>query len=216
MRRFGRPAVWLGVLCALVTAGCTTESQGEPGPATTGTAAVETTESSGATGEPNEDLPTDGAPAVSDPLDTTTFQQDPCGALTSGQSESLNIGSSGTRRDDVLGNGCEWRNAETRGKAVIAFLDKDPRGLSALYAADKDGKWAYFDELPAIEGYPAVSRSQVDNRSDGYCSVVVGVSDQVAFETYIELSLANKGQKDSCEVAAEVAGMALQTMKQGG
>jgi Protein of unknown function (DUF3558) len=214
MRRLPMPLV-LGLLCTALVAGCTTVSQGEPGPATTGPAA--TTESQPSeTDNPAEELPTDGAPAVNDPLDTSTFQQDPCGALTPSQSTELNVGSSGKPDEEALGKVCTWQNPETGGMAILAFLDKDPRGLSAVYHADKEGKWAYFDELPPVEGFPAVARGLTDERKKGGCSIVVGVSDEIAFSLFLQLSLANSGQKDPCDTAILVAGKALQTMKQGG
>jgi len=211
-----RPSMlFVGLLMVMLASGCTTTSQGEPGPATTKSVETGTTSSS-ETDQANEELPTDGAPAVPNPIDTTTFQQTPCQMLTPAQSEELNVGSAGEPYDEALGNGCEWANKETRGRAKIAFLDKDPRGLSALYRADKEGKWAYFEELPPIEGFPAVIRDIVDRRPEGNCTVIVGVSDEIAFGTILELSQANVGKKDPCEVGAQVAGMALQTMKQGG
>jgi len=203
-------------LLSLLTVGCTTTSAGEPGPdATSETQTINPT-STVETADPGEDLPTDGAPTVPDPLDTTAFQQDPCRALTPDQSQELNVGSSGEPYEEVLGNGCEWRNTESKGRTKLAFLDRDPRGLSALYRANKAGKWAYFEELPPIEGYPAIVRGIVDDRDRGSCTVVVGVSDEIAFATILELSPANVGKKDPCEVGAQVAGMALQNMKQGG
>ena len=205
------------ILClciAALVAGCTRTDQGEPAPATTDppTESVPSTTSE----EPDEDLPTDGAPTVPDPLDTSTFQEEPCRSLTSAQSQELNVGTAGKQSEDVLGNACEWSNAETHGAAIISFLDKDPRGLSALYKADKAGKWAYFEELSPIEGFPAIARAVADDRADGTCSIVVGTSDEIAFDVSLVLSLANRGKKDSCDVAAQVAGMALQTMRQGG
>jgi hypothetical protein len=41
------------------------------------------------------------------------------------------------------------------------------------------------------------------------------VADDMAFESIVQLSQANVGKKDPCEVAVEVAGLALQTMKAG-
>ncbi len=210
------PALLLALLCAVLTAACTTTSQGEPGPATTVRDTTGSPPSSGSADPDGDDLPTDGAPAVRDPLDTTLFQQDPCRALTPAQSQELNVGSAGEPHDSTLGKGCEWFNSQTRGEADVTFLDRDPRGLSALYLANKKGKWAYFDELAPIEGYPAIIRDIVDDRDKGVCKVIVGVSDEVAFETIVQLSRANVRKKDPCEVAAQVAGMALRTMKQGG
>lgn len=205
-----------GLLVVLLSAGCTTTSQGEPGPATDQPETTEPTGSSG-TDQPDEgDLPSDGAPPVENPLDTTTFQQDPCLSLTAAQTKELNVPTSGKPYEEVLGNGCEWRNDETRGKTNVVFLDRDPRGLSALYKANKAGKWAYFEELSPIDGYPAITRDVVDDRDIGNCTVIVGVSDEIAFATILQLSEANVGKKDPCEVGVQVAGMALQTMKQGG
>jgi hypothetical protein len=203
-------------LISVVATGCTGKSQGDPRPAP-GTEAESTDPAppDSSTAGP-ADLPTDGAPAVADPLDTSRFQQDPCGALTSDQSQKLNVGTSGKTYDGILGNACEWENAETRGRTAIVFLNEDPRGLSALYRANNAKKYAYFDELSPIEGYPAISRDIADDRPKGHCTVVVGTSDEIAFEAILQLSRANVGQKDACEVAAQVAGMALLTMKQGG
>lgn len=196
-------------LVALAATACTTTSQGEP------RATPTETRSSGPTQKPSEDeLPFAGAPAVDDPLDTSRYALDPCEALTATQVESLNLPSQGTIDDDVaLGIGCNWKNADTRGEVKINFFLDDPRGLSPEYQADKNGKWAYFEELPDIGGYPAVSRDGVDDRHLGYCPVVVGVADDMVFEAIVQLSQANVGQKDPCEVAVQVAGMALQTMK---
>lgn len=99
-------------------------------------------------------------------------------------------------------------------KARINFLVDDPRGLSPEYDANRKGKWEFFEELPDIEGYPAITRG-TDLREDGSCTAVVGVADDLAFELIVQLSLTNIGKRDPCEVAAEVAGLALQTMKAG-
>jgi len=201
--------ILLVVLLGALAAGCTTESAGEATPTATKPTSPSTAGSSEVTQA--DDLPTDGAPAVGDPLDTTAFQNDPCSALTPTQSQELNVGTAGQANDGPLGKGCEWSNRETRGQTNVVFLDKDPRGLSAEYKAA--AKYAYFDELEPIDGYPAVARDGVDDRPRGYCTVVVGVSNEIAFETNLQLSLENVGKKDPCEVAAEVAGMALRTMK---
>jgi hypothetical protein len=59
------------------------------------------------------------------------------------------------------------------------------------------------------------ARGHSDDRNDGYRSIVVGASDEIAFDVFLHLSRANIGQRDPCEVATQVAEMALQTMKQG-
>ncbi len=204
----------LGLFSMAVIAGCNSTS---PGHATAMSTSDTTTNSEESpSSEPGSDeLPTDGAPKVDNPIDTGRFQENPCLSLTSEQSQELNLGTAGRPIEAPLGNACEWRNDDTRGHAQVRFLDKDPRGLSPEYQAQKDDKWAYFIELSPIEGHPAIARGLTDDRENGGCGVVVGASDQVAFELSLQLSQENVGEKDPCEVSAEVAGMAVQTMKQG-
>jgi len=207
-----RPAIVASLLTLALVSGCTTTSQGEPRPATT--TDTSTSISTPDTSDNGEELPFAGAPKVNDPLDTSRFEQDPCLSLTADQAQSLSLPSTGATLENVaLGNGCGWKNSETRGYVEIVFLVDDPRGLSPEYDANSRGKWAYFDELPNIEGYPAIARDGTDDRDIGHCSVLVGVADDMVFVSIVKLSQANVGQKDPCEVAAQVAGLALQTMK---
>lgn len=197
---------------ALLTS-CTTTSEGAPRPTPTNDT---TSESPSGSDEPDGDeLPFAGAPAVDDPLDTTRYQQDPCLGLTTAQTEELNVNSPGEPRDAALGNACTWGGKEDRRALVeLAFLDEYPFGLSAAYQANEEGKYDFFEELPPIEGYPAVALAGTDDRQNGGCGVDVGVSDEIAFNLVIRLSTANVGELDPCETAAMVAEMALRTMKE--
>lgn len=207
-------AALLGVV---VLVGCTSTSAGRAEPAPTGSSDSETSATAPESSSPGaEPLPSDGAPKVENPLDTTKFQQDPCLALTAAQARELNVGAQGKPVPAPLGKGCDWRNSETGGHIYLQWAEKDPRGLSAEYKANKAGTWAYFVELPKIEGYPAVARDISDRRDKGECLVAVGVSDKVSFQLGGTLSRANIGKKDACEVTVQVAGMMLRTMKAGG
>jgi uncharacterized protein DUF3558 len=199
-----RPLLVVSLLGLALASACTTTSQGDPQPATTGASSTSTT------GNTEEELPFAGAPKVSDPLDTSRYEQDPCQALTADRAQSLNLPPTGETMENVaLGNGCEWKNPETRGVVNIVFIVDDPRGLSPEYEAKNQD----FKELPEIEGYPAITRDGADEF--GGCTIVVGAADDMAFESIVQLSQANIGKKDPCEVAVQVAGLALQTMKQG-
>jgi hypothetical protein len=209
------PVVMLGVV---LFAGCTSTSAGSPRPVSTGDVTVDSTgptsPSSGT--EPGVELPYAGAPAVENPLDTTRFQQDPCQSLTAAQAKELNVNWPGEPREAALGNACEFRGRSDRRALVeVAFLDKNPRGLSAVYKANEDGKWAFFEELGLIEGHPAAAYGRLDQRDTGGCAVDVGASDEIAFEISMQLSTANVGKKDPCETAAMVVGMVVATMKAG-
>jgi hypothetical protein len=160
-----------------------------------------------------EDLPYAGAPDVPDPLDTESFQRDPCTTLTNAQVDELKA-QPGEPHDGGLGNACEFRSRADRLALIdIAFANEYPHGLSALYQANKDGKWAFFKELSPIGGFPAVAYDSVDQRDTGACAVDVGTSNEIAFEVSLQLSAGNIGKKDPCETAAMVAGMVVETMK---
>lgn len=211
-----RLATWSSVLLLVVAAaGCTNTSSGSPRPVSERPAGGTSTSTSGENGGSEEgELPYAGAPAVTEPLDTEQFQQDPCRALTTTQANDLNVGSPGMLRDGGLGKACEFRGKSDRGALVeIASMDENPYGVSAMYQAHEDEKLAFFEPLEPVEGYPAVAYGVLDYRKDGECSVVTGTSDEIAFEIVLRLSAKNVGKKDPCDTAAMVAGMVVQTMK---
>lgn len=202
----------VGLLC-LAAAGCTTASPGEATPAPT--SEVSST-GSAPTSSGGGGLPSNGAPKVEDPLeDTSRFEKDPCSILTAAQTQDLKVPATGREEDGTVGLDCEWNNKDTRGWVAIGFLTNNDRGLSAFYAENRRKPYAYLTPLPDIEGYPAIASDSLDRRSQGVCLVQVGVTDQLAFHVDLHLSPANVGTTDACETAAQVAGMALQTMKEG-
>lgn len=197
---------------AVAAAGCTSTSEGTPSPApgdhTTSSQATDPTDPDAT------ELPYAGAPAVTDPMDTERFQQDPCLALAADQVGTLKLQAPGALRDGGLGKACEFRGeTDSRVLVEIASLDKNPYGVSAVYQAEKDGDLAFLEPLDPIDGYPAVAYDAVDQRETGGCSVVLGASDEIAFEVVLQLSAGNVGKKEPCETAAVVAGMVVQTMK---
>ena len=201
----------VGLACA---SACTINSQGDPKPANT-TETADSGSSPRTSGNGNEELPYAGAPKVNNPLDTSRFEKDPCQSLTADQAQSLNVPATGTINDNAaLATACDWKNPTTRGFVEIAFIVDDPYGLSQEYDAKNRGEFPNFKELPKIDGYPAITRDGADKW--GGCTVVVGVADDMSFEASVELSQANIGKKDPCDVAVQVAGLALQTMKSGG
>jgi hypothetical protein len=210
-----------GMLGFVSLAGCTTTSRGQPQPSATGTSDTTPTQSSEAstprsTSPTGNGLPSDGAPKVTNPLDTSRYRQNPCQILTPAQLQELNLRPEGEQRQAPLGLACDWRNQETGGNVHLQWTDQDPRGLSAIYGANKAGKYKYFMELPEVEGYPAVASDATDGRDLGDCSVQVGTSDEINFYVSVQLSRANVGKKDPCAAAVQAAGMAVRTMKAGG
>jgi hypothetical protein len=202
----------LGLLLAL---GCTTTSEGTPSRGSEGsTPTSEQSSSSGQESPEDGDLPSDGAPDIKNPLDISRFLADPCLVLTAEQAKELGVPSTGEQSEETLGKVCYWRNPETRGSTNIRMVEKYRRGLSAVYAANKRGEYAYFEPLDPIEGYPAVANDSSDERDRGICLVSVGVANDLAFVVGLDLSAENVGKKDPCETAVVVVGMMLRTMKE--
>ena len=195
----------LGLLAAT---SCTTTSEGTPRP-------DPTTSTEASSNEPSsDDLPSDGAPKVKDPLDVSRFEQSPCDALTSEDAKTLNVPAIGEPTEVAFGKGCRWRNKQTQGVVGIQFFSTVKRGLSSLYAEAKGSNFPYFEPIEDIEGFPAVAYDPEAEKPTGDCSVGVGVTDQLAFTVQLDLSSTNIGQKDPCQVAAQVAGMMAKTMRE--
>jgi uncharacterized protein DUF3558 len=209
-----RSLLALGLLGLVFAAACTTTSRGEPH--AVGSTGGDASSSAPHTSEGDEDLPFARAPKVDTPLDTSSYERDPCTSLSADQAANLSLPSVGKiDHDVVLGVGCDWVNKETGGEVEIVFVVGGPTGPSSEYDANKRGEWEFFEELPDIEGYSAIARGDPDDRDIGHCTVVVGVADDMAFETILRLSDVNVDRLKPCDVASEVAGMALRTMKEG-
>jgi hypothetical protein len=202
-----------GTVAIVLVASCTTTTPGQAR-SSPGDAPDTSTEATASSTPNSDELPTAGAPKIDDPLDTSKFQSDPCLSLTLEQSEGIfGFNGPGEPIDGALGKACGWKNRDTRSAGQIDFLDKDPRGLSAEYEANEDGRWDVFEELPPIEGLPAVMRSVGDDRPNGVCTVVIGASDEIAFQVRVRLSESNVDEKDPCDVAVDIAGEAIKTMQ---
>ena len=205
--RIRLPMVLLGVTVAAAAAGCTETSTGDPKP---GSSTSRTSESAG------DNLPSNGAPKVEDPVDADEYEQDPCKALTSQQAQELNVANS--ERDEeheTFGPACRWNSPESDGSLAITFFTKDSEGLSSVYKQNDNGDFAFFEEVSDIEGYPAVAYDTKDSKPATICAVSVGLSDQLAFDARVHLSTENIGKKDPCDTAAMVAGLVMKNLTKG-
>jgi len=200
------PMLLLGLAVAAAAAGCTTPSPGDPSPTSSRTSAP--------TSSSEDDLPSNGAPAVEDPLDVTKFIENPCKVLTPQQLQDFEL-PAGAASEGDFGPKCDWRQPQAAGGALnFTILTKDEDGLSSLYKDHENGYIKYFEELSPIEGYPAVLWDTAEeNRPIGTCAISVGVSNKLSFTAIVNLSAASMGQKDPCETATAVATMATKNMK---
>ncbi|HEX6356733.1 DUF3558 domain-containing protein [Actinophytocola sp.] len=196
-------------LSMAVVAGCTTTSEGVPLPGSNATTKPSLDDPS-----TDDGLPSDGAPKVENPLDVSRFEQKPCDALTSQQTKELNVPLAGEQKGDSLGETCYWRNSQTRGSVSLSLLSGDERGLSSLYREAEGKVFPYFESIDDIEGHPAMAFNTTEAKPTIECGVGVGVTDKLALLVLVGLSDARIGNRDPCEAATQVAGMAMKTMKE--
>ena len=192
--------------------GCTTMSPGTPLP-TPASSTDETPSSRPSEPGGGDELPSDGAPKVPNPIDASHFEQNPCDSLTPSQAQGLDLGA-GKRLDTSFGRGCNWRNSETGGSVSIDFSSEDKRGLSSAYRSANKGEFTYFEPIDDIEGHPAVAYDITAGKPTTACFVAVGVTDELTFSTMVTLSPSNVGEKEPCETSAMVAGMMLKNMQE--
>ncbi|MGA6165912.1 DUF3558 domain-containing protein [Amycolatopsis magusensis] len=155
--------------------------------------------------------PVSEVPKVQRPLDASKYLADPCASLTSTQQEAFNVTSSRTNSDKT-GTSCIWNVGSGSTSPGVTYSTAFTDGLSRLYGLNDIGWWAtgYF-EPTEVDGYPAVYVSLADLRDEGDCNLVVGINDQLFFESSIRTPPAN----DACLGAKNVAEAILQTIKEG-
>jgi Protein of unknown function (DUF3558) len=198
----------IATLGIVVVSGCTTTSAGTPLPDPSSETSTNTEPSSG------EDLPSDGAPKVENPLDVSRFERKPCEALTAENAQALNLPTPGKQRSEAYGETCYWNNTKSRGSLALTFFSNDERGLSALYREAKGAKFPYFEPIDDIDGYPAAAYDTKSEKPTIDCAIGIGVSDQLAISVDIGLSDGNIGDRNPCEVATQAASMLLKTMRE--
>lgn len=192
---------------------CNSTQPGTPvasnGQAETSTPSTEPTKSTA----PNTDLPAHGAPKVASPLRTDKFEADPCSVFPQQKLTEYGVGK-GEVTSDTFGKVCSWETAEAGG-IELGWDTLVGGGLSRIYHKNKNKDYVFFNVLPDIEGFPAVSYGFMDNRKVGICTVSVGVSDDRSFMLTLGLSKSKRQTHDPCGVATTVAADAVKSMKAG-
>jgi hypothetical protein len=195
-----RVVAYLGAIAAIggIAVGCSTPERGNPTPHLTQTSSSTAPSTSGS-GDPAPSLPFAGAPKVANPIEAKRFVDDPCLALTSEQVKQLKVGP-GKKDSSAFGMACQWPGLELSGSLIdLSFNTRTRDGLSAIYrsnAEDKD-KYAKFEPVPDVEGFPAVV-AMPPNYPNGTCNMFVGLSDEVAFQLGVQQSAQKVGTVDPC------------------
>jgi hypothetical protein len=204
--------VFIIASCLMVMASCTVVSEGSP---VSNPDDVSETSSSDTEPLPSEEeLPSDGAPKVTKPIDAGRFEQDPCAVLTPEQADELGVDPTGKPDEDAFGKICRWRNPDTLngGSTTINFFSIEKRGLSSVYRSYNRGEFKYFAPIE-VEGQPAAAYDINRAKPTAACFVAVGLTDQLVFSSYTTLSSRNVDKRDPCEAGAQVAGMMVKTMR---
>ncbi len=158
-----------------------------------------------------------GAPKVGTPLDVKAFEAAPCTAVTPAQVETFGLpGVTGKVNSTAPGPACVWTGVNTAAKASpgLVFLP-DGTNLGTIYANKDNGTYAAFEELPAIQGYPAALTMAADQRTSGNCEISLGVSDDRAILFTFSSLNGSPRYADPCGSLTEFANLAVTTIKAG-
>lgn len=218
---WSRNRVFLGVIAAagLALAGCSGSADGSAQPVHStqqATATGKNTESSASQrtnlpGSSEDKLPQNGAPAVENPLDVGTLENDSCASITDKQAKQFSGEFVGAEMDDK--GYCTW--TYDKDPFHLGFIGgklglDDNNGLSAYYQGEQAAK---SDPVDSVDGYPAV-QYDLDLETEGNCVIVVGVRDDLTYRVLVELESEHPSYDDPCEVAREFAGVVVDNLKE--
>ena len=196
----------VAVASALTLSGCTSEKPG------TATPASSAPQSSGASSNPD-------IPKVANPLDPSKYLSEPCTIVPASALSALKFTDPGTaqQRDEGLGAAgpsCGWQ-VRGEGLSMVVIIatgnrDRGAGGLAGLYTAHETGQFPFLEPAPEVEGYPAVYVDKRDRRPNGFCSLDMGVADDLVIAVH---SGGYEGADDSCAAASQVAAAIITTLK---
>ena len=188
------------------------------GTATTGTTATSAPNTgTGTTGGTGDTTP-NGAPKVKTPLDATKAAAAPCGLLSAAQLQTLGMaGVKGEEDTTALGAACGFSDTNgPSGQRVNFTFVAGEGGLDFLYQSKST--YDLFEPQPPVQGHPALLNEPTDDRKDGKCSVVVGLSDTKILTTSVQMRMGSNPAPrfaDPCGVATQAADLALISIKGG-
>lgn len=143
-------------------------------------------------------------PTVTNPIDVSGLEADPCTALSSEQLQQFDL-KSGERDSSEEMPICEYEYANVVGNQVIITVhSQTDSGLAAVYW-QKD-RLAYF-EPTQIASYPAVYAGKYSDRDNGRCILHIGLTDELRVAVFAQLNGGTDFQRP-CDVA-EMTGTAL-------
>ncbi|MFB9930671.1 DUF3558 domain-containing protein [Amycolatopsis halotolerans] len=151
-------------------------------------------------------------PKVSNPLDATKYEQNPCSLLSQTQATEVINSVRNRQGKGLVAPICTWY--DDRDNSVGLGLLPNQGGLAAAYS-NSDSESGYFEVAPDVNGYPAVFAGTTDDRKRGGCQIAVGIKDDETFTASVMLDKSFPGYNDPCSLAAKTAAAAVTTLKAG-
>ncbi|MBN9745301.1 DUF3558 domain-containing protein [Amycolatopsis sp. A1MSW2902] len=155
---------------------------------------------------------TRSVPKVSNPLDATKYEQNPCALLSQAQATEVINAVRHRQGKGLVAPLCTWY--DDRDNSVGLGLLPGQGGLAGAYT-NADSESGYFEAAPDVNGYPAVFAGTTDDRKRGGCQIAVGIKDDETFTASVLLDKSFPGYADPCALAAKTAAAAVTTLKAG-
>lgn len=168
------------------------------------------------TAQSGSNLPRHGAPVVTDPLKVDSLKSDTCNAMTQEQAESFAGTLTGTKVErDGESAYCVWNYSGGRYPygSIRGGLDmSNDDGLTRYFSQKNSGGWK-VQKIDAIAGYPAVIHD-VGLQSIGGCVIAVGVQNDLVYKASTQLGSEHPSRDKPCEIARNLATLAVQNLKE--
>lgn len=157
-----------------------------------------------------------GAPKIENPLDVKAFEAAPCSMATPDQVQAYGLpGVAGRVNTTSPGASCVWLGSSTPAKmAPGVTILPEGTNLSTIVPTAAT-TFETFETQPAIQGYPTYMALVADSRKNGYCSVLVGVSDEKAVSVSFQSDKGSPRFADPCAAVTEFANLVITTIKAG-
>lgn len=205
-----RVRILLSVLLAVLLVSCSISTDGFPKPGLSSTL-------------PNESGSKHSPYSVDNPVDVTPYLERPCSLVSEDLLVSLGFPPSKGRAqvakdDDVAalsGPYCGW-SGEGEGNLTVSLQsgnrDRGVGGLGGIKNLHDQGRFALWEET-TIRGYPAAYYALRDMRAQGYCSIAIGVADDMSVTVGADFFVEQPSR--ACVTAERVAAEVIDTLKRG-
>ena len=203
-----------GVVAALslLLAGCGGAQAGSPATPTESTSPYPSRSSASKPG--HSQAPRD-LPEVIDPIDVTTWLQEPCSVLTNEQLAKLSISTEPEPKTSATGPTCEWGDVFDDGITIEgSFGTKSTSTIPGFFRNNELGKYSYFVPV-TIRGYPGALFGIADDRDGGGCGIAIALRKKHMYAISLRLGEERPNYSDPCSVLKGIAQMAVKSMTQG-